>query len=77
MKNPFKTYEELWVHCSGNYLTESTPLELYEGDEETLLKFIKENPWEPFENYNESYILEQITSCADSLVSTFKLKFKE
>lgn len=52
------------IRASGHYLCDNLPDNFSDWDDDTLLAFIDENKWEPFENYPSSQVLEYIEALA-------------
>ena len=52
------------IFASGQLLTEPFPDDYDQWEDEKLDRFIQDNVWEPFENYDSSFIWEQIESLA-------------
>ena len=52
------------IRASGHYLCDNLPDNFSDWDDDTLVAFIDENKWEPFENYPSSHVLECIEALA-------------
>ena len=55
------------VWASGQFLTENLPDDYDQWSNEKLDDFIDDHKWEPFENYDPSFIWEQIEHLALSV----------
>ena len=55
------------IWASGHFLTENLPDNYDQWSNEKLDDFIDDNKWEPFENYDPSFIWEQIEHLALSV----------
>ncbi len=52
--------------CSGHYLNANIPNNWYDLREEEQDQFLLENNWQPFEDYDPSYVWSCIESAADA-----------
>ena len=50
--------------CSGHYLSANLPDNWYELTQEEQNQFIQDNNWQPFEDYDSSFIWDCISSAA-------------
>ncbi len=50
--------------CSGHYLSANIPNNWYDLTEAQQNKFLEENNWEPFEDYDVEYVWSCIESAA-------------
>ena len=55
------------IWASGHFLTENLPDDYDQWSNEKLDDFIDDHKWEPFENYDASFICEQIEHLALSV----------
>ena len=55
------------IWASGQFLTESFPDDYDQWNDEELDDFIQDHIWEPFEDYDSSFIWEQIEHLALSV----------
>ena len=55
------------VWASGQFLTEHLPDDYDQWSNEKLDDFIDDHKWEPFENYDPSFIWDQILNLAKSM----------
>ena len=55
------------IWASGQFLTEPFPDDYEQWSNEKLDDFIDDHKWEPFENYDPSFIWEQIEHLALSV----------
>ena len=61
------TFKSDIIWASGQFLTEPFPDNYEQWSNEKLDDFIDDNKWEPFENYDPSFIWEQIEHLAYSV----------
>ena len=63
----FLTFKSDIIWASGQFLTEPFPDDYEQWSNEKLDDFIDDHKWEPFENYDPSFIWEQIEHLAYSV----------
>ena len=61
------TFKSDIIWASGQFLTEPFPDNYDQWSDEKLDDFIDDHKWEPFENYDPSFIWEQIQHLAYSV----------
>ena len=61
------TFKSDIIWARGQFLTEPFPDNYEQWSNEKLDDFIDDNKWEPFENYDPSFIWEQIEHLAYSV----------
>ena len=61
------TFKSDIIWASGQFLTETFPDDYEQWSNEKLDDFIDDHKWEPFENYDPSFIWEQIEHLALSV----------
>lgn len=59
-----KLYFKCLQLCSGHYLSANIPSNWYDLTEKQQNEFLNENNWEPFENYDSSFVMGCIESAA-------------
>ena len=61
------TFKSDIIWASGQFLTETFPDDYEQWSNEKLDDFIDDHKWEPFEDYDPSFIWEQIEHLAYSV----------
>ena len=65
------------VAASDQVLCKSLPLDFNDRDEDEMDKFVGENAWEPFENWEAKQLWTQISDVASALTSFHKAEKAE
>ena len=63
--DPERLYELLFVRMSGNFLSNTLPVESIDWEQEQELEWIEENKWEPLECFPADDIWELILSATN------------
>ena len=64
---------QAYVRASKFYLTEELPLDFFELDEQEVTDFIRDNRWEPFEEWEPHGIWELIEDLAIDMLKIHEL----
>lgn len=59
------TYNQAMILASGQYLTKSLPFEWLEWDDDEQNKFVEDNAWQPFENWDAKELFREISQLAN------------
>jgi len=71
------TEVESIIWASGHYLTEKLPEEYVDWEDQKLDDYIRDNVWQPFEDYEVSFIGECIVELAYDFRETLNNKLKQ
>jgi len=58
--------------AAGNYLTKDLPKDWEEMEEEEFNRFIEDNKWEPFANWDAHQVWESIDTLANEIIEATK-----
>ena len=64
---------QAYVRASKFYLTEELPLDFFELDEQEVTDFIRDNRWQPFEDWEPHGIWELIDDLARDMLKIHEL----